>query len=111
MDKQELVNKAQTALEPFETQNIVKFIKQMSTQSFIDNPWLIVVFLVVFFYAVIKRSRFVLLFLFSFLSITLLIRYTLPADGELSVKTLLPLAGGGLAIGSVIIYFSFIKTD
>ena len=111
MEKQEMMNKAQTALEPFETQNIVKFIKHMSTQSFIDNPWLIVIFLMVFFYAVVKRSRFVLLFLFSFFSIMLLIRYTLPADGELSVKSLLPLAGGGVAIGSVIIYFSFIRTD
>lgn len=111
MEKQELVDKAQTALEPFETQNIVKFIKHMSTQSFIDNPWLIVIFLGVFFYAVVKRSRFMLLFLFSFFSIMLLIRYTLPSDGELSVKSLLPLAGGGVAIGTVIIYFSFIKTD
>ena len=111
MDNQEMMNRAQTALEPFETQNIVKFIKHMSTQSFIDNPWLIVVFLAVFFYAVVKRSKFVLLFLFSFFSILLLVKYTLPADGELSVQTLLPMAGGGLFIGSVIIYFAFIRTD
>ncbi len=111
MDKQALVNEAQKALEPFETQNIVTFIKHMGTRSFIDHPWLIVIFLAVFFYAVVKKSRFVLLFLFSFFSIMLLVRYTLPADGELSVKSLLPMAGGGVFIGAVIIYFSFIKTD
>jgi hypothetical protein len=111
MEKQEMMDRAEKALTPFETENIVKFIKHMSTQTFIDNPWLIVVFLVVFFYAIVKRSKFVLLFLFSFFAIMLLIRYTLPSDGELSVKSLFPLAAGGVAIGSVIIYFAFIRTD
>jgi len=111
MDNQGLADKAQTVLKPFETQNIITFIKHMSVQTFIDNPWFIVVFLMLFFYAVIKRSKLVLLLLFSFFSIMFLIRYTMPTEGELSLKSLLPLAGGGVAIGSVIIYFTFIKTD
>jgi hypothetical protein len=111
MDKQQMMDKAQTALEPLETQNIVKFVKHMSTKTFTDNPWLIVVFLVIFFYAVVKKSKFVLLFLFSFFSIMLLVRYTLPADGEMSVQSLLPMAAGGVFIGAVIIYFAFIRTD
>jgi len=111
MNKEQLVTRTEETLKPFETENIVKFIKEFSFHSFVEHPWLIALFAVIFFYAVIKRSKFLLLFLFSFFSILLLVRYTLPADGELSVRSLLPLAGGGLTIGGIIIYFAFIKSE
>lgn len=111
MEKERMLEKTREVLTPFETENLVSFIKNISFQSFKDHPWLILVFLAIFFYAVIRRSRFLLLFLFTFFSILLLIRYTLPETGELSVKALLPLAAGGLCIGGVIIYFSFIKSE
>lgn len=111
MEKEELLGRAKETLNPFETENIVDFVKHMSFQTFLDRPWLIVLFGVIFFYAVIRRSKPLLLFLFSFFSIMLLIRYTFPTEGELSLKALLPLAGGGLVIGGVIIYFAFIKSE
>lgn len=111
MEKVEMVEKTREALSPFETESIVSFVKNLSFQSFQDHPWLILVFLVIFFYAVIRRSRFLLLFLFTFLSAIMLVRYALPTDGALSVQALLPLAVGGLSIGGVIIYFSFIKSE
>lgn len=111
MEKAELLGKAKETLTPLETDNIVAFIKQMSFQTFVDHPWLIVLFGVVFFYAAIRRSKPLLLFLFTFFSILLLVRYTMPVDAELSVGSLLPMAGGGLFIGGVIIYFAFIKSE
>jgi ABC-type protease/lipase transport system fused ATPase/permease subunit len=111
MEKGAMVEKTREALSPFETESIVGFVKNLSFQSFQDHPWLILVFLVIFFYAVVRRSRFLLLFLFTFLSAIMLVRYALPTDGALSVRALLPLAAGGLSIGGVIIYFSFIKTE
>lgn len=111
MEKERMLEKTREVLTPLETENIIAFVKSMSFQSFKDHPWLILVFLVIFFYAVVRRSRFLLLFLFTFFSILLLIRYTLPEGGELSVRSMLPFATGGLVIGGVIIYFSFIKSE
>jgi len=111
MEKEKIVDRTREALEPLETGNIVEFVRSLSLHTFEEKPWLILVFLVILFYAVIRRSRFLLLFLFAFFSILGLITFTVPAEGELSVKTLLPLAVGGLAIGGVIIYVAFIKTE
>jgi hypothetical protein len=66
---------------------------------------------VVFFFAVVKRSKFVLLFLFTLLSLMALVRYTLPEGAALTPGSLLPFAGGCLGVGAVLIYFIFIKVE
>ncbi|MBI1922162.1 MAG: hypothetical protein HYS23_13900 [Geobacter sp.] len=111
MQKEKIVDRTREALEPLETGNIVEFIRNLSLHTFEEKPWLILVFLAILFYAVIRRSRFVLLFLFAFFSIVGLITYAMPTEGELSARSLLPLALGGLAVGGVIIYVAFIKTE
>lgn len=111
MQKEKIIERTKEALEPLETGNVVEFVRSLSLHTFEEKPWLILVFLAILFYAVIRRSRFLLLFLFAFFSILGLITYAMPAEAELSVRSLLPLAIGGLAIGGVIIYVAFIKTE
>ena len=113
MEKEELLKKTEQAVSPFETENIISFITNLTFKSAMENPWIIGFFLIIFFYAVIKRSKPVLLFLFAAISIMFLIRFTLPAGegNELTITSTLPFAFGGLAIGGVLIYFSFIKGD
>ena len=111
MEKHEIITKAQDVLSPFETENIVKFVKELSFTTVMGNPWMLGILVVVFFFAVIKRSKFVLLFLFTLLTLMALVHYTLPGGGELTVGTLLPFAAGCLGVGTVLIYFIFIKTE
>jgi hypothetical protein len=111
MEKQEILNRTKDALSPFETENLVKFIKGLTVSTVLGNPWLLAALAIILFYAIFKRSKFVILFLFTFFSLMLLIQYTLPAEGELTLTSLLPFVGGGLAIGSVLIYFIFIKSE
>lgn len=111
MEKGKLIERTRETLEPFETENIVEFIRNLSLSTFQEKPWLILVFLVVLFYAVVRRSRFLLLFLFAFFSTMGLITYAMPTEGVLTARSLLPLAIGGLAIGAVIIYVAFIKSE
>jgi hypothetical protein len=112
MEKQELITKTKDALTPFETENILHFIQNLSLKSVMENPWLIGAFLIIFFYAVIKRSKFVLLALFSVISLMLLVRFTFPPAGEeFNLSSTLPFICGGLVIGGVLIYFNFVKTE
>jgi hypothetical protein len=112
MDKQEIIIKIKEALSPFETGNVVQFMKNLSLKSAMENPWLIGVFLVLFFFAVIKRSKFVLLALFTIISLMVLMRYTSRTGGdELALSSTLPFVFGGLLIGIVIVYFCFIKSE
>jgi hypothetical protein len=111
MEKHEILAKAKDVLSPFETENIVKFVKELSFATVMGNPWMLGILVIVFFFAIIKRSRFVLLFLFTLLSLMALVHYTLPAGGELTVGTLLPFAAGCLGVGAVLIYCIFIKTE
>ena len=111
MKKQEIIAKAQEVLTPFETENIVKFVKELSFATVIGNPGMHGILVLVFFFAIIRRSKFVLLFLFTLLTLMALVHYTLPGDGELTVGALLPFAGGCLGVGAVLIYFTFIKTE
>lgn len=113
MDKQDMLDKGKEALTPFETQNIVTFIKNLTLKGAMENPWIIGIFAILVFYAVIKRSKAVLAFLFAVVSIALLIRFTLPTGGgdELSLSSTLPFAFGGLVIGGFLIYFLFIKSE
>jgi hypothetical protein len=111
VEKTEIINKTKEALSPFETENIVKFVKGLSFSYIIGNPFILSLFLIIFFYAVFKRSKFILLFLFTCISVAALIHYTLPESGNMSLSSLIPFAGGGVAIGAVLIYFGFIKSE
>ncbi len=112
MEKQELLDKTKDTLAPFQTDHIISFLKNLTLKSAMENPWIIGAFLIIFFYAVIKRSKFVLLTLFTGISLMVLLRYTFPAGGdELSLSSTLPFVFGALLIGAVVLYFNFIKTE
>jgi hypothetical protein len=112
MEKQELITKTKETLSPFETENVVKFLQHMTLKSTMENPWLIGAFLVIFFYAVIRRSKFVLLALFSVISVMVLVRFAFPPAGEeLNLSATLPFIFGGLLIGGVLLYFNFVKSE
>jgi len=114
MDKQQMLDNAKEQLTPFETANVVDFIQHLTLKSAMEHPFIIVVFLLFAFYAVVRRSKFVLLFLFSAIAIMLLVKFTLSPDivgGELSVKATAPFVAGGLLIGVALIYLAFIKHE
>jgi hypothetical protein len=114
MEKQQMLDQAKDKLAPFETGNVIDFIQHLTLKSAMEQPIIIVIFLVFAFYATIRRSKFVLLFLFASISIMLLVRYTLSAElvgGGLTIGSTLPFAAGGLIVGGVLIYLTFIKHD
>ena len=114
MEKQQLLDQAKDRLAPFETANIVEFIQHLTLKSAMEQPLIIVIFLLFAFYAVVRRSKVVLVFLFAGISIMLLVRFALSPDvvgGGLTVESILPFAAGGLVIGGALIYFTFIKSD
>ena len=91
MEKQQILERSQEILSSFETENIVRFMKELTLKTVVDNPWILGLLLAVFFFAVIKRSKFVLLFLFTLLSLIALVQYSLPAGAELTVTCSPPL--------------------
>lgn len=112
MEKQAILQKTIEALSPFETANMMEFLRNLTVKDAISNPWFITIFLILAFYAVVVRSKFVLAALFTAASLLILIRYTMPAEGDsLVVSSTLPFAFGSLAIGAVLIYMYFIKTE
>jgi len=114
MEKQQMLDQAKDRLTPFETGNIVDFVQNLSLESTMNHPFLIVIFLIFAFYAVVKRSKFVLLFLFSAISIMLLIKYTLAPEvvgGGMTISSMFPFIVGGLVIGVALIYLTFIKHE
>ena len=111
MEKQVLIEKTQQVLSPFETENVITFMKELSFKTLIDSPAFLGLLVVVLFFAVVKRSRFVLLFLFTLISLLALIQYSFPTSEEMTITSLLPFAFGCLGIGAILIYFSFIKVE
>lgn len=114
MEKQQLLDQAKEKLTPFETGNVVDLIQTLNLKTIMEHPLIILLFVIFAFYAIVRKSKFVLLFLFASISIMLLVRYTLSPEmvgGELSVKATLPFVVGGLVIGGVLIYLTFIKHD
>lgn len=112
MDKQQLVEKTTEALRPYETSNLIETMQHLSVKQVFSHPAVLILIVAIFFFGVVKRSKTVLLSLFSLICIAVIISYAMPAPGDdLSVSSLLPFIGGGLVIGCVIIYFSLIKTD
>ena len=112
MEKQELMVKTKEVLAPLETENIIQFFQAKTLQSILENPLVLTMFVFVLFYAIIKRSKFMLLFLFTLLSLILLVRYTLPSpENALDVHSTVPFVGGCLGISAVLLYFIFIKSE
>ncbi|HEY6007822.1 MAG TPA: hypothetical protein VIU40_05815 [Geobacteraceae bacterium] len=112
MEKQELISKTQEALSPLETQNIIQFFQTTTLQSILDNPLVLGMLVLVLFYTIIKRSKFMLLFLFSLLSLLLLVRYTFPSpENALDIHSTVPFVGGCLGISAVLLYFIFVKSE
>jgi hypothetical protein len=112
MEKAAILQKTIETLSPFETGHMMDFLRHLTVRSAITNPWFIAIFLLVAFYAVVVRSKFVLCILFTASALLVLIRYTMPTEGDtLALSSTLPFAFGGLAIGAVLIYFYFIKTE
>src|SRR5690349_420428 len=114
MEKEQLLEHAREKLSPFETANVVDLIQTLNLKSIMEHPLILLLFLIFAFYAIVRRSKFVLLFLFASISIMLLVRYTLSPElvgGGLTLKSTLPFAVCGLIIGCVLIYLTFIKHD
>ena len=112
MDKEQFVEKATEVLRPFETANLMNTIQNITLKQLFTHPAFLIIFSAVFFFGVIKRSKTVLLTLFTLIAFIVIARFAIPAPGEeLSMKAMLPFIGGGVAIGAVIIYFSLIKSD
>ena len=112
MDKQQLVDKATETLQPFETSNLIETMQHLSVNQVFSHPAVLVLLIASFFFGVVRRSKTVLLSLFSLICIAVIMRYALPAPGDdLSVSSVLPFIGGGLLIGCVVIYFSLVKSD
>jgi hypothetical protein len=111
MEKEKIIVRTQEVLSTFETEQIVRFLKELTIKTIFENPLILGLLIIVFFYAIIKRSKFVLLFLFTLLSLMALVHYTLPMGNEMTAMSMLPFAFGCLGIGAVLIYFTFIKVE
>lgn len=112
MDKQQLVDRATETLRPFETANLIETMQHLSVKQIFSHPVVLILIIAIFFFGVVKRSKTVLLSLFSLICIAVIMRYAMPAPGDdLSMSSMFPFIGGGLLVGGVIIYFSLIKSD
>ena len=112
MDKERLIDTTNQMLQPFETQNVLVFMKELSMKTVTDNPKVTFLLFLVFLYGLWRWSRIVLLFLFTLLSLTMLVRYAMPPPGtELTINSTLPFVLGCMGIASVLLYFIFIRTE
>jgi uncharacterized membrane protein len=112
MDKEQLVEKATETLRPFETSNLIDAAQHLSIKQIFSHPAVLIFIVIIFFFGVVKRSKTVLLSLFSLICIAVIMRYAMPAPGDdLSMSSMFPFIGGGLLVGGVIIYFALIKSD
>lgn len=110
MEKQEVLDKTVEALRPFETQNLMTTIQHLTLEQIFTNWVFLLITIGIIFFGVYKKSKTVLLTVFFLLALIVMVRFAMPAPGEeLSVKAILPFVGFGLGIGSVIVYFTFIK--
>lgn len=111
MEKQQLIEKTAEALRPFETSNLMTTIQTLTLSQIFTNPVVLIVIIGVLFFGVLKRSTPVLLTLFFLIAMIVFMRYAMPAPGEeLTLTSIVPFVGAGVAIGGVIIYFTMIKS-
>ena len=112
MDKQQLLERAAEAFRPFETENLIQALQNLSFKHLLSHPAVLILIIALALFGVAKRSKPILLSLFSLFAITVITRYAMPTPGEdLSLSSTLPFVGGGLLIGIVVIYYSLIKSD
>ena len=112
MEKQQIIEKIAETLRPFESDNLINSMKQLSVNQVFAHPAILILLVVVFFFGVIRRSKTVLLSLFALFCIAVIIRFAMPVPGDdLSFQSMMPFVGGALLVGSVVIYFSLIKSD
>lgn len=110
MEKQALIDKTAEVLRPFETQNLMNTIQNLTIQQIFSNWVFLLITFGLIFFGIYKKSKTVLLTVFFLLALIVMIRFAMPApDEELSMKSILPFIGFGLGIGGVIVYFSFVK--
>lgn len=110
MEKQEALEKTVEVLRPFETQNLMTTIQNLTLQQIFSNWIFLLITLGILFFGVYKKSKPVLLTLFSLLALIVMVKYTMPPPGEeLTMKSLIPFAAFGVGIGGVLVYFIFIK--
>lgn len=110
MEKQEVLDKTVEALRPFETQNLMTTIQHLTLEQIFTNWVFLLITIGIIFFGIYKKSKTVLLTVFFLLALIVMVRFAMPAPGEeLTMKTILPFVGFGLGIGSVIVYFTFIK--
>ena len=111
MEKQQLVEKTTEALRPFETSNLMTTMQNLTLAQIFTNPVVLIIIVGVLFYGVLKRSTPVLLTLFFLVAMIVFMRYAMPPPGqELTLSSIGPFIGFGIAIGGVIIYFTMIKS-
>ncbi len=112
MDKERLITKTGQLLQPFETRNVIIFLKELNLNSLIHHPQVSVPLMLFLLFAIWRWTRVLLLCLFTLLSLSMLIRYTLPPPGmELTLSSTFPFILGCMGIASVLLYFSFLRTD
>jgi len=116
MDKQQMMEKATEVLRPFETENLMTAMQTLTLQQIFSNPAVLAIIAVLLFFGVIKKSKTVLLTLFTMIGLIVMVRYAIPPVStanqvESSMGSLMPFIFGGVVIGGVIIYFSMIKSD
>jgi purine-cytosine permease-like protein len=112
MEKQQVLDKTVEVLRPFETSNLMTTLQTLSLAQLFTNPVVLIIIIGVLFFGVLKRSMTILLTLFFLIAMIVFMRYAMPAPGqELSLSSIVPFIGFGVAIGGVIIYFAMIKSD
>jgi hypothetical protein len=111
MDKQQFIEKTTETLRPFETSNLMTTMQNLNLEQIFTHPVVLISIIAALFYGVLKRSTPVLLTLFFLIAMIVFMRYAMPPAGqELTLSSIGPFIGFGVAIGGVIIYFSMIKS-
>lgn len=111
MDKQQLIEKTTETLRPFETSNLMATMQSLTLAQIFTNPVVLIIIIGVLFFGILKQSKPVLLTLFFLVAMIVFMRYAMPPPGqELTLSSIGPFIGFGVAIGGVIIYFTMVKS-
>lgn len=114
MNKQEFIERATEALRPFETDNLIHTMQTLTLKQIFTNPVFLIIVTLLLFLGIVKRSKTVLLTLFSMIGLIVIMRFAMPAAStseELSLNSVVPFIVIGVIIGGVVIYFSLVKSD
>lgn len=110
MEKQQALEKTAEVLSAFETQNLMTTIQNLTLQQIFSNWIILLTLALLLFFGVYKRSKTVLLTVFTLVALTVMVKVAIPPPGqEMTLRSVLPFVGFGLGIGGVIVYFTFIK--